>query len=147
MSIDQFPQLNAGLNSTSALLLVVGFAMIKTGRVRAHATLMIAAAATSAAFLACYLVYHSHVGEVSTKQMTWLPHWLRMLYLAILFPHLLLAIIMLPMIAMTFWRAARRDWVGHRRIASTTFFVWLYVSVTGVLIYWMLYHLFPAMKN
>jgi len=85
--------------------------------------------------------------EQSTKQMTWIPPWLRAIYLVILVPHLLLAVGMLPMIYLAFYRASRRQWDRHRRIAKPTFFIWLYVSVTGVVIYWMLYHLFPSMKG
>lgn len=147
MTIHNLPHLNATLNATSTALLLAGFVCIKTARIRAHATLMISAAVTSAAFLVCYLIYHHYAGEVSTTLMTWLPRWLRYLYLVILIPHLLLAIGMLPMIALTFWRAYHRDWPRHRRIAPPTFFIWLYVSATGVLIYWMLYHLFPKMKG
>lgn len=147
MTIHDFPHLNATLNATSTALLLAGFVCIKSARIRAHAVLMISAAVTSAAFLVFYLIYHFSTEMQSTKDMPWLPHWLRALYLIILFPHLLLAIGMLPMIALTFWRAYQRDWPRHRRIAPPTFFIWLYVSATGVLIYWMLYHLFPKMKG
>ena len=145
-SIHDFPHINAALNATSTVLLLVGYIQIRRQRWRAHATLMIAATITSAAFLACYLYYHYHAGEQSTRQMTWLPHWLRMIYLAILFPHLLLATAMLPIIALTLWRAAARRWDKHRRIARPTLIIWLYVSVSGVAIYWMLYHLFPSLR-
>ena len=147
LTIHDIPHLNAALNASSTVLLVVGFILIKQARYRSHAILMIIACLTSAAFLACYLIYHYQVGEVSTKQMTWLPPWLRILYLAILAPHVLLAIGMVPMIIMTLYRASRRQWAKHRRIAIPTFFIWLYVSITGVVIYWMLYHLFPAMRH
>ena len=141
LELHHFPHINAGLNATSGVLL------IKRGRWRAHAGTMILASLVSAAFLACYLIYHYKAGEQSTKQMTWLPPWLRIIYLLILFPHLLLAFVMLPMIIMTHYRAYRRQWQRHRKIAKPTFFIWLYVSVTGVVIYWMLYHLFPSMKG
>jgi uncharacterized membrane protein YozB (DUF420 family) len=147
LTIGDFPHLNAALNASSTVLLVIGFVLIKRGRYRSHAVLMILASLVSAAFLACYLIYHFQVGEVSTKQMTWLPTWLRTVYLIILFPHLLLAMFMLPMIILTLYRAYRRQWERHRRIATPTFYIWLYVSVTGVVIYWMLYHLFPGMKG
>ena len=145
MTISDLPLLNALLNSTSAVLLVSAIILIRSGRTRAHATAIIAAVVTSAAFLTCYLIYHYHVGEKSTAGMTYLPKWLRAIYLSILFPHLLLAMIMLPMILTTLWRAYKRQWDKHRRLAKPTFWVWLYVSVTGVVIYWMLYHLFPTM--
>jgi len=147
LTIQDFPHINAGLNASSAILLVIGFILIKRGRYRAHAVTMILASLVSAAFLACYLIYHYKAGEQSTKQMTWLPVWLRTVYLLILFPHLLLAFVMLPMIIMTHNRAYRRQWARHRKIARPTFYIWLYVSVTGVVIYWMLYHLFPSMKG
>jgi uncharacterized membrane protein YozB (DUF420 family) len=147
LQLEDFPHLNAGLNSTSTALLLVGYGLIKSGRYRAHAVLMILASLISAAFLACYLTYHYHFGEKSTATMTWLPLWLRTVYLLILFPHLLLAMFTLPMIGVTLYRAYRRQWDKHRRIARPTFWVWLYVSVTGVIIYWMLYHLFPSMRG
>ena len=147
LTIHDFPHLNAALNASSTILLVAGYVLIKRARYRSHAVLMILTALTSAAFLACYLIYHYQVGEVSTKQMAWIPPWLRVLYLLILGPHILLAFGMLPLITMTFYRASRRQWEKHRRIAIPTFFIWLYVSITGVVIYWMLYHLFPAMRH
>jgi len=147
LTIQAFPHINAGLNASSTALLIVGILLIKRGRYQAHAVMMILASLVSAAFLACYLIYHYKAGEQSTKQMSWIPPWLRVVYLIILFPHLLLAMVMLPMIVLTLYRAYRRQWEKHRRIAKPTFFIWLYVSVTGVVIYWMLYHLFPSMKG
>jgi len=147
LTLRDFPHLNAALNASSAVLLIVGILLIKRGRYRSHAITMIMAALVSAAFLACYLIYHYKTGEQSTKQMSWIPPWLRIIYLLILFPHLLLAVVMLPMIYLAFHRAYRRQWEKHRRIAKPTFYIWLYVSVTGVVIYWMLYHLFPSMKG
>jgi protein SCO1/2/putative membrane protein len=133
------PAVNATLNSISCLLLCLGYFFIKTGRWRAHAYTMVSAAIVSTAFLACYLTYHYLYGERSTRA-THAPHWLRYTYLTILFPHLLLAVVMLPMIYLTLLRAYRRDWANHMRIARPTFWIWLYVSVTGVIIYFMLYH-------
>jgi len=147
LTIQDFPHINAGLNASSTVLLIVGILLIKKGRYRSHAVMMILASLVSAAFLGCYLLYHYKTGEQSTKHMTWLPTWLRTVYLLILIPHLLLAFFMLPMIVMTLYRAYRRQWERHRKIAKPTFFIWLYVSVTGVVIYWMLYHLFPSMKG
>jgi uncharacterized membrane protein YozB (DUF420 family) len=147
VSIQSLPILNATLNGLSTVLLVAAFIAIKRGRVRAHATLMLSALLTSAIFLISYLIYHYRVGEKSTAGMTYLPGWLRGLYLLILFPHILLAAVMVPMIMVTLWRAQRRQWEKHRRIARPTFWIWLYVSVTGVVIYWMLYHLFPGLRS
>ena len=144
MSVADFPHLNAVLNLTSAVLLIIGFLLIRRGMIRAHATMMIAATVTSAAFLICYLIYHYKFGEKSSGLQ---PGLLRTVYFCILFPHLILAIVMIPMILTTLWRASRRRWSEHRRIAKPTFFIWLYVSVTGVMIYWMLYHLFPRIRG
>jgi uncharacterized membrane protein YozB (DUF420 family) len=140
------PHLNAALNGAATILLIGGFVLIRRKRWYAHAACMIGATVMSALFLTSYLVYHYHVGEQSTAQMSWLPPWLRYTYLAILFPHIILATVMLPMILMTFVRAIRLRWDRHMRIARPTLWVWLYVSVTGVVIYWMLYHLFPGMR-
>jgi protein SCO1/2/putative membrane protein len=133
------PTVNAVLNSLSCILLCLGFFFIRRGKWRAHATMMISATVVSTAFLICYLSYHYMYGERSTRH-THAPHWLRVTYLSILFPHLLLAIVMLPMIYLTLLRAYRRDFINHRRIAIPTFWIWLYVSVTGVIIYFLLYH-------
>src|SRR5580692_4328841 len=123
------PEVNATLNSASCILLCSGFVLIKSGRWRAHVYAIVSATVVSTAFLVCYLTYHYMYGERSTRHSN-APHWLRYIYLAILFPHLLLAMVMLPMIYLTLFRAYRRDWLGHHRIAVPTFCVWLYVSVT-----------------
>jgi uncharacterized membrane protein YozB (DUF420 family) len=133
------PEVDAILNGTSCILLCVGFFFIKTGRWRAHGITMVTATAVSTAFLVCYLTNH-YLHGVHTTVHSQAPHWLRYTYLAILFPHLLLAMVMLPMIYLTLLRAYHRDWINHRRIAIPTFWIWLYVSVTGVVIYFMLYH-------
>jgi uncharacterized membrane protein YozB (DUF420 family) len=137
--MDVFPAVNATLNATSCVLLCLGFAFIRTGRWRAHAYTMVTATVVSTAFLICYLTYHYNYGERTTRH-SHAPHWLRYTYLVILFPHLLLAIGMLPMIYMTLLRAYYRNWPAHRAIALPTFWIWLYVSITGVVIYFMLYH-------
>jgi protein SCO1/2/putative membrane protein len=147
VSVELFPPLNATLNGLSAILLVTAYLLIRRGHWRAHAYMMVSALLTSSAFLVCYLIYHTIVGEKSTKQMG-LPPWLHFTYVwIILFPHLLLAVAMLPMIFITLRRAYRRQWDLHRKIARPTFWIWLYVSVTGVVIYWMLYHLFPTITG
>lgn len=146
MTAADLPHVNAALNGAAAALLVAGFVLIRRGKWQAHAACMIGATVMSAVFLVFYLIYHYHAGEKSTATMTWLPPWLRYVYLAILFPHLVLAMVMLPMILATFLRAIQRRWEKHRGIARPTLWVWLYVSVTGVVIYWMLYHLFPGMQ-
>ncbi|HEY1921159.1 MAG TPA: DUF420 domain-containing protein [Tepidisphaeraceae bacterium] len=133
------PAVDATLNGLCCILLCTGFYFIKTGRWRAHAATMITATVVSTAFLVCYLTNH-YLHGVHTTRGSPAPQWLRLLYLIILFPHLLLAMVMLPMIYLTLLRAYRRDWVNHRRIAIPTFCIWLYVSVTGVVIYFMLYY-------
>ena len=133
---------NAILNGSSAVLLVSAYVLIKRGRIIPHVYLMIAAVVTSAVFLVFYLTSYYKYGDKTSGLAA---GWLRNVYFAILFPHILLAVVMLPMIGMTIWRAYRRQWDRHRRLARPTFWIWLYVSVTGVVIYGMLYHLFPAM--
>ena len=145
MSYESLPILNATLNGIATALLVAAYIAIKRRRVRLHMYLMLSALVVSAAFLTSYLIYHANVGEKSTAQMPGLPGWLRAVYRLILFPHILLAAVMVPMIGMTLWRAYHRQWTRHRRIARPTYWIWVYVSVTGVVIYWMLYHLFPRM--
>jgi uncharacterized membrane protein YozB (DUF420 family) len=134
-----FPELNASLNAISAILLLIGYCLIKSGRWRAHGWTMASATFVSAVFLACYLTYHILHGERSTK-LSHAPHWLRTIYLCVLFPHLLFAVAMLPMIYLTLLRAYRRDWINHLKIARPTFWIWMYVSLSGVVVYLLLYH-------
>ena len=148
LTVADLPALNASLNGLATALLVAAYVFVKRRRVsesavRYHAALMIAAVVVSAAFLVSYLIYHYKVGEKSSGLK---PGTLRTVYFSILFPHIVLAAVMVPMILLTLWRAYRRQWEKHRRIARPTFWIWLYVSVTGVVIYWMLYHLFPTMR-
>jgi len=137
IAIADLPGVNAILNATSAVLLAAGWAFIQSGRRRAHTVCMISALATSALFLACYLVYHYFHGSTRFPGTG----VLRTVYLTILLTHTVLAIVILPMIAKAVWHAARREWDRHRRIARWTLPLWLYVSVTGVVIYWMLYRI------
>ena len=147
LNITYFPLVNATLNGTSAVLLLAGYGFIKTRRYAAHATMMIAAFVTSTAFLACYLTYH----YLRVQQGITVTHFpqsgLQPVYLTILISHTILAVVILPLILTTLWRAARRQWARHRRISVWTFPLWLYVSVTGVVIYWMLYHVAPALQR
>ena len=137
MSVSDLPALNAALNATAAALLVTGFWHIKSGRVDAHRRSMLAASATSALFLISYVIYHAEVGS-KPFEGTGL---LRVVYFSILIPHVLLAAAVLPMAMVTLKRGlARRD-DAHRRIAKVTLPVWLFVSVTGVIVYVMLYQL------
>ena len=141
MTVSDLPQLNASLNATSGVLLLAAYACIRARRVPAHAYLMIAAVVCSLAFLTSYLVYHFNVGH---KSMNIPAGWFRTSYLIMLASHVLLAMVMAPMICVTLFRAYRRRWDKHLRMARPTFWVWLYVSVTGVLIYVILYHVVPA---
>ena len=134
------PAINAGLNATSAVLLTAGYVCIRQGRVSAHKTCMLSAFATSAIFLTCYLYYHYRVGHVPYQGTG----AIRTVYLAILASHVLLAFLVLPLSLMTLYHAFRNNFDRHRRIARWTLPIWLYVSVTGVVVYWMLYKLYPS---
>ncbi len=146
MNPEQLPALNATLNGAATLFLIVGYLAIRRRRYRTHGWCMSVAFAFSALFLVGYLahkfVYH---GEKTTKMFPGLPGALKVVYFLILVPHLILAMVMLPMIVTVFLRAYWFQWEKHRRLARWTFPIWLYVSATGVIIYWMLYHLFPTM--
>lgn len=135
-----FPALNATLNGTSAILLVTGHAMIQRGRVAVHRRLMLAAVITSSLFLISYLYYHAHVGSVRFQGHG----WSRPLYFTILISHTMLAAVIVPLVILTLIRALRANFDRHRLIARWTYPLWLYVSITGVVIYFMLYHLFAA---
>ena len=133
-----FPTINATLNGTSAVLLVTAHSMIKRGRVATHRGLMLAAVTTSSLFLISYLYYHAHVGSVHFQGQG----WSRPLYFTILISHTILAAAIVPLVIITLSRALRERFDRHRAIARWTYPLWLYVSITGVVIYFMLYHLF-----
>jgi uncharacterized membrane protein YozB (DUF420 family) len=134
-----FPALIASLNGLSAVLLVAGRYMIARGRMAAHRAFMIAAVAASALFLVCYVYFHAHVGDILfLGQGVW-----RTVYFAILIPHVTLAIVIVPMVIITLSRGLRARYDRHRAIARWTFPLWMYVSVTGVIVYFMLYQWFP----
>src|ERR1700758_810142 len=135
-----FPAINATLNGASAILLTTGRFFIACKQVQRHKACMIAAVATSSVFLACYLYYHAHVGSVRFPGQG----WVRPVYFTILISHTILAAAIVPMIIITLSRALRERFDRHRVIARWTFPLWLYVSVTGVIVYFMLYHLFAA---
>ena len=140
MTVRDLPALNAILNATSAALLALGYVLIRRGRREAHQKVMQAALACSALFLVSYLTYHAQVGSVRFQGQG--P--LRTVYFAILISHTILAIVIVPLVILTFYRAFRRDFVRHRRIARVTLPLWLYVSVTGVIVYLMLYQIYPS---
>jgi uncharacterized membrane protein YozB (DUF420 family) len=133
-----FPVINATLNGCSAVLLVTGRTLIARGKVAAHRAVMLTAFGTSSLFLASYLYYHAHVGSVQFRGTG----WSRPIYYTILGTHTILAIVIVPMVLITLSRALREKFDRHRAIARWTFPLWLYVSVTGVVIYLMLYQIF-----
>jgi len=133
------PALNATLNGACALLLLAGFLCIRRRRVAAHKACMASACVASALFLASYLTYHYQVGSVRFTGQG----WVRPVYFAVLLSHTVLAAAVVPLALVTLARALRGRFDRHVRIARWALPVWLYVSVTGVAIYWMLYHLFP----
>jgi len=135
-----FPAINATLNGTSAVLLVTAHNMIKRGRIATHRALMLAAVATSTLFLISYLYYHWHVGSMHFQGHG----WSRPVYFAILTSHTILAAAIVPLVIITLIRALGGQFDRHRAIARWTYPIWLYVSVTGVVIYLMLYHIFRA---
>lgn len=135
-----FPALNATLNGASALLLLTGRQLIRRGRMAAHRAVMLTALVTSSLFLVSYLYYHAHVGSIRFQGQG----WTRPLYFTILISHTILAVVIVPMVIVTLSRALRRRFDRHRALARWTYPLWLYVSVTGVVIYFMLYHLFGA---
>lgn len=137
MTVRDLPAWNAALNATSALLLLAGYLLIRAGRREAHRRAMLAALACSALFLTSYLVYHFHVGSVPFRGTG----AVRRVYFAILLSHTLLAVAILPLVLVTTARALRQRFDAHRRIARWTLPLWGYVSVTGVVVYWMLYRM------
>jgi uncharacterized membrane protein YozB (DUF420 family) len=133
-----FPALNASLNGLSGVLLLVGHGFIRRKRVAAHRACMLAAFACSTIFLACYLYYHFHAGVIRFQGRG----WIRPVYFTLLTSHTLLAIVVVPMVLITLARALRSDFERHRAIARWTYPIWLYVSVTGVLVYFFVYQWF-----
>ncbi len=138
MSLADFPALNASLNGLSAIFLTAGYIFIKRRNKTAHRNCMMGALTASTVFLACYLYYHFHAGRTVFKD----PPWFRPIYLTLLLTHTVLAVTIVPMIIVTVIRAAKGRFEEHRKIARWTWPIWMYVSVTGVLIYFLLYHIF-----
>jgi len=141
--IDYFsylPHLNACLNATSAVLLFTGYSFIRARNVIAHRACQIAALVVSLLFLASYLTYHFHHGATRFPG-TGLA---RPIYFTILITHTILAVVIVPLVAVTFYRAVRGDFARHRRIARITLPLWLYVCISGVIVYLMLYQIYPS---
>jgi uncharacterized membrane protein YozB (DUF420 family) len=144
---DDLPSVNAALNATSAVLLAVGYLAIRSRRVVLHKACMLSALGVSAVFLASYLYYHLAVKSgVVTRFADRAPDaavWVRWLYRLILLTHTVLAAVVAPLALFTAWQGLRGNFKRHVRVARWTWPIWLYVSVTGVVVYWMLYRLYP----
>ena len=140
MEAAQLPAVNAALNFLSTIFLVCGYLFIRCENQSAHQKCMVGALATSAIFLGCYLYYHFTIEAVTRFSD---PGWFRPIYLALLVTHVVLAIAMLPFIFLALWHAWKGDFDKHRKFAKWAWPVWLYVSVTGVLVYLILYQIFP----
>ena len=138
MNDSVLPHVNAALNFLSFLLLVAAFYQIRRGNVNQHRRLMLSALAVSVIFLVCYVVYHAQYGSVRFMGQG----AVRPVYFIILITHIILAAAIVPLVIVTVVRALRGDFARHRRIARWTYPLWLYVSVTGVVVYLMLYHLY-----
>lgn len=137
LQVTDLPMVNATLNSLATVLLIAAWVLIKRRRLIAHRNLMIAALVCSILFLTSYLIYHAQVGSVRFQGTG--P--VRTVYLSILLTHTVLAALVPFLVGVTVWRAWRKRWDRHVRIARWTLPVWLYVSVTGVVVYWMLYQM------
>ena len=147
MTGNDLPTVNAILNMSSALLLTTGYIAIRSRRVALHKACMLAALAVSATFLASYLYFHFVVknGVVThfSERAPSAPHWVASLYGVILLTHTVLAAAAAPLALFTAWQGLRGNFKRHVRIARWTLPIWLYVSITGVVVYWMLYRLYP----
>ncbi len=137
IGISDLPAVNAALNATSAILIGSGVYFIKQKNIQAHKACMVAALAVSTLFLTSYLIYHYNVGSVRFTKSG----WIRDIYFPLLISHTILAAIILPLVLRTAFLAFKGRFSGHMRIAKWTFPTWMYVSVTGVVVYLMLYHL------
>jgi uncharacterized membrane protein YozB (DUF420 family) len=132
--------LNASLNGLSAVLLAGGYAAIRSGKIAVHRTLMISAFVVSSVFLASYLIYHYRVGHVAFQGQG----WIRPIYFVLLTTHTILAVVIVPMILVTLRRAWLERFDRHRVIARWTLPLWFYVSVTGVIVYLMVYQIYAS---
>lgn len=137
MTVTDLPALNATLNAIASLLLVTGYVFIRRGDRRRHQYCMVAALVVSGLFLTSYVIYHLNVGSVPFKGTG----WIRTIYFAVLIPHIILAAVIVPMVLVTVSRALGQRFDRHRAIARWTLPLWLYVSVTGVIVYLMLYQM------
>jgi len=140
IALENLPSINATLNSISATLLLAGFFFIRRKNILAHRACMLGAVASSILFLVGYLTYHFNMGTTRFEG----EGLVRPMYFALLLTHTILAIAIVPLVITSLYRAFGKRFEAHRRIARWTFPIWLYVSVTGVLVYFMLYHWFPG---
>jgi uncharacterized membrane protein YozB (DUF420 family) len=137
MSVSDLPSVNASLNAAAGVFLLVGWLLVRGGRRDAHRAAMLGALACSALFLVSYLVYHAHVGSVRfTGQGP-----IRSVYFTVLISHTVLAVAIVPLVLLTLWRALRGRFAAHRAVARITLPLWGWVSLSGVVVYWMLYRL------
>jgi uncharacterized membrane protein YozB (DUF420 family) len=139
MTFADLPAVNACLNGLSAIFLTAGYYFIRKQNKIAHRNCMIAAFCTSTIFLVCYLTYHVFAGRTEFKN----PPWFKPIYLIILSTHTVLAVVIVPMVLITLNRAIKQRFELHKKIARWTWPIWMYVSVTGVVIYFLLYKIFP----
>jgi len=139
MSVHDLVHLNAALNTTAAMLLFAGFRAVKRRAFDVHRRFMLSASVTSLLFLVSYVIYHANVGSVKFTATG----WIRSVYFAILISHVILAAAIVPLVLMTLVRALRGQLERHRRIARITWPIWMYVSVSGVIVYVLLYQLYP----
>ncbi len=137
ITVRDLPAINASLNATAALLLLWGFTLIRRRKVEVHRRVMVTAFGVSVVFLISYLIYHAQVGSVRFQKTG--P--IRVVYFSILLTHTVLAAVVGVMAPMTLFRAWKGNFAMHRKLARITFPIWLYVSVTGVVVYWMLYRM------
>ncbi|HXH74204.1 MAG TPA: DUF420 domain-containing protein [Bacteriovoracaceae bacterium] len=140
MDTADLPGLNAIFNSLSTTCLILGYYSIKKKKEETHRNFMLLALFFSTIFLAGYLTYHYHHGSTVFPELG----WIKTLYLLILFPHIVLAVVMVPMIAITFYHAFKRNFEKHKKMARITFPIWMYVSVTGVIIYLFVHRWFKV---
>ena len=140
MTLHDLRAVNGTLNGLSAIFLTAGFVFIKKKNIRVHRNCMISAFTTSVIFLICYLTYHIFVHHVTIFKN---PAWFRPIYLTILITHLVGAIVIVPLVLMTLNRALKERFELHKKIARWTWPIWMYVSVTGVMVYLILYQIFP----
>jgi putative membrane protein len=145
MTVHDLPAVNASLNGLSAIFLTAGYIFIRRKNIIAHRNCMISAFVTSVIFLTCYVIYHGyrywvlHIGPTHFLE----PEWFKPIYLIILGTHTILAVVIVPMILITLSRALKQRFELHKKIARWTWPLWMYVSVTGVIVYFLLYQIFP----